>query len=455
MPPESAATVAAYQRLQLLEIRNLYDKLDLDLDRYLTFERGAAREIASIEDEFGEIRETLASLGADLSEPGGDSIGVPVPALESRVRRYKTVHVKRADDFQELVGQAEDYLAKANLDLSRDPLLQVLGDGEIANLTESYRVRYGNVVWDESDYLVVVLAGFIATLLDAFLVRIPADASFLGKLQTGSPITKWMKENSKPVHEHLLSRLEGAAKVPYDDSIGKTVDGLSPKVHRLMSPGHDPILGFIFGVIDITSGTGTFIDKHGDMKKVGKSLGSEDLTVAFLKVFVHLLSDVCTSAGIPPPFFTLLQLVKAKSPFVLGPSGEKVSWTNVARYMYTHGYDLRHFATMSIVPATVEMLIRGWWLCRSFEDRDQAELARAKMTSMLLAGHAIAASGNLLKTGAIYGMNPLALNWAVMLRLFPVTLSWIRETAKRDQTIRDELDAAWMSMYRANTGYPA
>lgn len=455
MPPESAATVAAYQRLQLLEIRNLHHKLDLDLNHYLNFERGAAKEIASLHDEFDEIRETLASLGADLPEPGGDSIGEPAPALKPRVGRYRTVDVKRADDFRELVGQAEDYLAKANLDLGRDPLLQVLGDGEIANLTESYRRRYGNVAWDESDYLVVVLAGFIATLLDVFLVKIPADASFLGRLQTGSPITKWMKDNSKPVHEHLLSHLEGAAKVPYDDSIGKTVDGLSPKVHRLMSPGHDPILGFIFGVIDVTSGTGTFIDKHGDMRRIGKPLGSEDLAVAFLKVFVHLLSDVCTSAGLPPPFLTLLQLVKAKSPFVLGPSGERVSWTDVARYMYTHGYDLRHFATMGIVPATVEMVIRGWWLCRSFENKDQAELARAKMTSMLLLGHAIAASGNLLKTGAIYGMNPLALNWAVMLRLFPVTLSWMRETAKRDRKVRDELEAGWTSMYRANIGYPA
>ena len=79
--------------------------------------------------------------------------------------------------------------------------------------------------------------------MDVFLVKIPADTSFLGRLQAGTPLTKWMKENSKPVHEHLLGRLEGAAKVPYDDSIGKAVDGLSPKVHRLMSPGTTPYWG--------------------------------------------------------------------------------------------------------------------------------------------------------------------------------------------------------------------
>jgi hypothetical protein len=152
-----------------------------------------------------------------------------------------------------------------------------------------------------------------------------------------------------------------------------------------MSPGHDPILGFIFGVIDIMGGTGSFIDKHGDLKRIDKAMNPETLTVAFLKVFLHLLSDVCTSAGLPAPFFTLLQLLKAKSPFVLGSSGERVSWTDVARYMYTHGYDLRHFATMGVVPATIEMMIRGWWLCNTFEGGNggkNPELTRVKLTSM-------------------------------------------------------------------------
>jgi hypothetical protein len=164
---------------------------------------------------------------------------------------------------------------------------------------------------------------------------------------------------------------------------------------------------------------------------------------------LHLLSDVCTSAGIQPPFFTLLQLIKTRSPFVLGPSGERVTWTNVARYIFTHGYDLRHFATMGLVPATVEMTIRGWWLCKTFEHEEgrDSELTKAKLTSMLMLGYTIATSGNLLKTGLIFGMNPLALNWAQMLAMFPVTLSWVRESIKRDRTIRKLLDAQWSTLY--------
>jgi hypothetical protein len=144
-----------------------------------------------------------------------------------------------------------------------------------------------------------------------------------------------------------------------------------------------------------------------------------------------------------------LQLAKTKSPFVLGPSGEKVSWTNVARYMYTHGYDLRHFATMGIVPASVEMIVRGWWLCKSFETNGQIAPTKAKLTSMLVLSHLIATSGNLLKTGVIFGMNPLALNWAQLLALPPVTLAWIIETLKRNRSIRVRLDEEWMSTYQA------
>jgi len=73
---------------------------------------------------------------------------------------------------------------------------------------------------------------------------------------------------------------------------------------------------------------------------------------------------------------------------------------------------------------------------------------------MLLLGHAIATSGNLLKTGVIYGMNPLALNWAEMLVLFPVTMSWLRESLKRNRTNRDKLDAEWMSIYRTSLERP-
>ena len=58
------------------------------------------------------------------------------------------------------------------------------------------------------------------------------------------------------------------------------------------------------------------------------------------------------------------------------------------------------------------MIVRGWWLCRSFESDSQIAPKKAKLTSMLMLAHLIATSGSLFKTGVIFAMNPLAFNWA-------------------------------------------
>ena len=450
MPLDGISAAAAYQRIRLEEIRNLYGELDLDLNHYLNVEQETSKKLDSAEEGMSEVREMFSTLGVDLSsvEPGKYPAGAPVHSTGSK--KYRKVQPGNYDNFQNLVEEAEAYLADAGIDPEKDPLLQVIGSTEIAGTAASYRNKYGDLRWDRSDYLAVTFAGFVATLLDIFLVKIPTDQNFLGGAQQGSPLTKWLREHSEEVHENFLERFEKRAKVPYDDSFNREVEGLSPKVHRLMSPGHDPILGFIFGVLDILRGTGTFIDKYGDVVILDKPpTDPVNLTAAFSKVFLHLLSDVCTSAGVQPPFFTPLQLVKADSPFKLKEGGDRVLWTDIARYMYVHGYDLRHFATMGLVPATVEMVIRGWLLYESYEKEEDPKLTKAKTASMLMLGHTIATSGNLLKTGVIYGMNPLALNWAQALRMFPVTISWIKESAKRDRRIETRLTAEWKTLHHA------
>jgi hypothetical protein len=117
--------------------------------------------------------------------------------------------------------------------------------------------------------------------------------------------------------------------------------------------------------------------------------------------------------------------------------------------MYVNGYDLRHFFTMGIVPATVTAMITGYWMLDGLAKRgpDADRTAdRAKLTSMLLVGHAIAASGNLFKTGVIFDMNPMALNWAQLLAMAPVTVAWIAESAARDARIRRGLDDEWQRL---------
>lgn len=451
--PEKISKIAAYQRLNLLDIQKLYNEITVDLSRYLADEQNTSAELDFLENEFARLFESSDISDSNLNPYnnfGEDS--EPVRKLPTKT--YSRLEVFKTDDFDELVKKSESYLREKGFDLRKDPLLQILSSHEIREIVHSCRVKYGDVNWDTADYIAVILAGFLATLLDIFLVRIPGDANFLGNLQTGSPLTKWIKDNSPQLHENYLKPLENMAKVSYDPVTDRVLDysveGLNPNFHRLMSFGHDPVLGFIVGVLDIARGGATFADKYGNLI-IAENLSAtpdNNLFPAFIKVFLHLLSDAFTKAGVPPPFFTLLQLIKAESPFVLGKSGETVSWTNVARYMYRHGYDLRHFLTMGIVPASVEIIIRGYWLFRNFDNQNSVNIPKVKMTSMLMLGHTIALSGNLIKTGLIYQMNPLALNWTQILRWIPLCIFWIKESIEREKFLREQLDSEWVSIYQ-------
>lgn len=244
-PPNNYTSVIAYQRLQLLNIQKLYDQLSTDIQEVSSTEDDIARELSFFEQEFERIRQDLASSGIELDTAGIDlSTDEDEPPVVGK--RYDKLTVTSPETFDELVAEAETYLRQNHIDLTRDPLLQVLDSQELVRISNSYKEKYGDITWDKSDYIVVALAGIVATLLDIFLVRIPNDMEFprgSGNPQKGSPLTKWIKEVSPQIHERL-KWLEKISKVPYDfpgdKAYDKKIPGLSSKYHhRLMSLGHD------------------------------------------------------------------------------------------------------------------------------------------------------------------------------------------------------------------------
>lgn len=447
----------AYQDVTLAGLRGLFDQLDFDLRDALERELGVSRELDEVSLALDALRAKLRAMGIPeapeaVPQPGSEA---RQPDAAPRPPRYAVPLVPALDDFGLITTLANARLAQLGVDLARDPLPQVLPSSQIAQSLERYADTYGETSWDEADWAVVLAAGFVATVLDIVLVRIPQDSTFLGKRYAGSPLTKWLQddERAKAIHERFFEQLEGKAHVPYDApttaATGGLVGGMYPPAHRLMSLGHDPLLGFVIGVADLMRGTGTYVDRTGRIVQVATNADPVDLTTAMITQVRHLLSDFSTPAGLPPPLLSLLQVGRIRSPFALGPSGVKVPWTVVARYMYLHGYDLRHFFVSGIVPGVVTATITGYWLLDGFATRGQhADRTgdRAKLASMLLVGHTIATAGNLIKTGLVFGMNPLALNWAQLLAMAPVTLAWIAESAARDARIRSGLDEEWQRL---------
>ncbi|MXZ17260.1 MAG: hypothetical protein F4069_09155 [Rhodothermaceae bacterium] len=244
----------------------------------------------------------------------------------------------------------------------------------------------------------------------------------------------------------LTTAAEKWAKVPYDVVSPKL--GLTPRTHRLASLGHDPLLGLVFGVMDIISGRCTFIDKSGTWQVINnpRHRDAHNPLEALVMVVVHGFSDVFTAQGLPPPFMAPFQLVGAKSGFTLKEGGGPVPVRDVVRYMYANGYDLRHFMATAISPTIAEAILWSYHGVRANGDNSESGKTgipeKLKREQMLVLTHSLLGSANILKT-ALHGWNPMAINLAQFQTLALRMLSLMKLVAERDRMVQDLLHDGW------------
>ena len=375
-------------------------------------------------------------------------------------------------DWDQFVRDSLAYCARHDLDGSL-PWKAFLSKDDLERLKqEEYGAQYR---WDKWDYLFVGTAGVLASLTDLLLVKIPRSfntGQYAG--QQASPITEWLKKydtrkqgGRQDWFAEWARNLESKCNVPYDgisfERAGQLEElkGAGGPTHRFQTLGHDPILGFIFGVRDIMRGTitGFSYDKSygvheliqeqpwGNLEPIG-------LITAILRQMGHLISDVATPPGIPPPFFTLFQSINT------GNLGEKERTIGeLARWMYTNGYDLRHFLVSGIMPAVIEIVLRCYLMIRHYAENGEVPFLLSKnpkYRSMLLSAHAIACAGNAGKV-ALYQRNPLAINyaeWLALIRyLLPSLKYWLFDRARLQLEHMNKItDAGWIELAAAADG---
>lgn len=384
-----------------------------------------AMRMDAIESQSGQLR------ADDLADFDPDEVRRVYESRQRSVSRELAAIQYR--DWPSFVRQCEVYSLAHEL----DPLLPYqafLTDADLRLLDdESYEAQYR---WDRWDYLFVGAAGVLAALTDLLLVKIPKTMkSGTYKGQQGSPLTEWVKKyntsaSAKEVQDDWFARwarkLEKECKVPFDscyvevDGKLQWIKGMGSWTHRFQSLGHDPVLGFVFGVLDIMRGTitGFSFDSLGSSfisGKVWSNLEPVGLIEALLTQFGHLVSDVATPTGLPAPFMTAMQALKFGS---FGEKGRSVA--EVSRWMYTQGYDFRHFLVGGIAPGVIEIVLRAYILLRHYAEHGESKFmlgGHPKYRSMLLAAHGIAAAANAGKV-ALYEGNPLAINMAQWMALF-------------------------------------
>jgi hypothetical protein len=421
---ESFSKIVAYHKSSLVSVQQLYETLHLDLESYLAQEQKITEELQTLAREFEDIRTTLGAL--DVSTASSllqeNLSQKEFPALS---KQYPHIEMLQAEQLDELASLAEVSLRKRGIDLSQDPLIQILEAQEILDIAESYNTRHGRIGWDRADYVVVTVAGIVGTLLDLLLLKIPDNPKFLLTLPQGYALTSWLRENVHRLREDYLTPLKALTEPAEQDN--KAV--------------RDSLLAFISAMCDIVRYTGTHVDEHGNVVQAERlsSTTEQEATKQIITMLLRLFSEVFTSIGMESPFERFAESADAP-----------LAWSEVIQYLHAHGYKPQQLLIEGVLPAAIDLLVKGYWLLKHVDQQDNLERLNVKLTSMLLLSHSLVLSGHFAKSGILFQFNPFALNWDQMLRWVPLAISWINQSIERENSIRAALDEEWLSMYHAN-----
>jgi hypothetical protein len=363
--------------------------------------------------------------------------------------------------WKELVSDARGFEADVEALLSVEELRALwkrLDDAGAAAVAEH--------AMDLPDCVIASVAALLAGIADVLLVQVPAHPGFLGShAHEGGWLSNVVKARfGELLPADSIRALEREFPVPFDPPTSRgleiRVEGLGPRTHRLHSPGHDPVLGWLFGTADVLRNTFTAVDKYGQLivqrsptaQVLDPGLGFfESVLLGTRQVAGHLLSDVATPAGLPAPFMTLAPLLQFGS---IGPSGYTIG--EVARQMYRAGFDFRHFLAGSVSTVLVEVVVRGAWVVRRLNEGKPLSAAmptasHPRLRKTLLAAHAGAAAINV---GKCLFTGPLGLNWSQWLAFgrYAVqhTASVMSGTTacRREGAIRQSLDDEMLDLSR-------
>ena len=318
---------------------------------------------------------------------------------------------------------------------------------------------------DQYDICISAVASLVGAAVDILLVGIPKKskdgirAGSLSNFIRAKFDERFPKDEMEKLANSKVSKVSFDAQdnrhVPED----KRVVGLSSYYHRLLSLGHDPLLGFLFGVYDILNGTMTTIDKNGRfVSQVMENYADRketDLFAALTKQVIHFKSDITTSMGLPAPLMGLFNLLQ------FGSIGEeKQTIAEIVQGMYFEGYDFIHFCSMSVSVMLVEVIVRMCYAYKRIREgypikesipfsnnRDR----HPKLATMLFIAHSGAVAIN---TGKIYfTKNPMAINypqWIAFAKYSYMQLKWIliKKPEAREKYILGKINEELSEVYQ-------
>ena len=300
---------------------------------------------------------------------------------------------------------------------------------------------------DKVDVAIGALAGMVGAAVDILMVGIPEKTP--EGLKAG-PLSNYIRDYfDRKFPEEEMQKLANSkeSKVPFDAQDNRhttiRVEGLSAYYHRLLQLGHDPVLGFVFGVADILTGRMTTIDKTGKVvSQVMENYADRKETESFralAKQIAHFKSDVTTSMGLPAPFMSMFNLLQFGN---IGEYDQTIA--EIVQGMYYEGYDFIHFCSMSVPAMLVEVIVRIGYAFKRINEghtiKDSIPVAlnrekHPKLATMLFLGHSAATAVNAGKVA--FTENPMAINYAQWIAFTKYSYSQLKWAVMKKPAMRD------------------
>ena len=395
--------------------------------------------------EIQEKRKQASQFDTSVAEKILKSRGYDLPQRKDSVAPLNKRRVVVVRPWNEILEEADEFV------VGECGIESIFTEEELQQNKEA--VRLMNEEFDQIHHLdkvdvaIGALAGMVGAAVDILMVGIPEKTP--EGLKAG-PLSNYIRDYfDRKFPEEEMQKLANSkeSKVPFDAQDNRhttiRVEGLSAYYHRLLQLGHDPVLGFVFGIADILTGRMTTIDKTGKVvSQVMENYADRKETEIFkalAKQIAHFKSDVMTSMGLPAPFMSMFNLLQ------FGDIGEyDQTIAEIVQGMYYEGYDFIHFCSMSIPTMLVEVIVRmGYAFKRineghAIKDSIPASLNREKhpkLATMLFLGHSTATAVNAGKV--TFTENPMAINYAQWIAFTKYSYSQLKWAVMEKPAMRD------------------
>lgn len=395
--------------------------------------------------EIQEKRKQVSQFDTSAAEKILKSRGYDLPQRKDSVAPLNKRRVVVVRSWNEILEEADKFV------VGECEIESIFTEEELQQNKEA--VRLMNEEFNQIDYLdkvdvaIGALAGMVGAAVDILMVGIPEKTP--EGLKAG-PLSNYIRDYfDRKFPEEEMQKLANSkeSKVPFDaqDNCHTIirVEGLSAYYHRLLQLGHDPVLGFVFGVADILTGRMTTIDKTGKVvSQVMENYADRKETEIFralAKQIAHFKSDVTTSMGLPAPFMSMFNLLQFGN---IGEYDQTIA--EIVQGMYYEGYDFIHFCSMSIPAMLVEVIVRmGYAFKRineghAIKDSIPVSLNREKhpkLATMLFLGHSAATAVNAGKVA--FTENPMAINYAQWIAFTKYSYSQLKWAVMEKPVMRD------------------